>query len=58
MALKMCTYGFVKASRQWYNTIKQVLLPLGFKMSKADPSLLYYQNNNELEGIITIHVLR
>ena len=25
-------------------------------MSKADPSLFYYQNNNELEGIITIHV--
>ena len=25
-------------------------------MSKADPSLFYYKNNNELEGIVTIHV--
>ena len=25
-------------------------------MSKADPSLFYYQINNELEGIITIHI--
>ena len=33
-----------------------MLLSLGFKMSKADPSLFYYQINNELEGIITIHV--
>ena len=43
-------------SRQWYNTVKQVLLQLGFKMSKADPSLFYYKSNNELEGIVTIHV--
>ena len=25
-------------------------------MSKADSSLFHYQNNNELENIITIHV--
>ena len=25
-------------------------------MSKADPSLFHYQNNSELEGIITNHV--
>ena len=25
-------------------------------MSKADPSLFYYQNSKELEGIIAIHV--
>ena len=54
--LKKCTYGLVDASRQWYNTVKQVLLQLGFKMSKAEPSLFYYKNNNELEGIVTIHV--
>ena len=54
--LKTCTYRLVDASRQWYNTVKQVLLSLCFKMSKADPSLFYYQNNNKLEGIIAIHV--
>ena len=25
-------------------------------MSKADPSLFYYYHNNELQGIIAIHV--
>ena len=54
--LKKCAYGLVDASRPWYNTIKQVLLSLGFKMLKADQSLFYCQNNNEQEGIITIHV--
>ena len=29
---------------------------LVFKLSKADASLFYYQNNNKLERIITIHV--
>ena len=33
-----------------------MLLSLGFKISKADQSLFYYQNNNELQGITTIHV--
>ena len=46
----------VEASRQWYNTVRQVLLSLVFKIPKADPSLFYYKNINELEGIITIHV--
>ena len=54
--LKKCTCGFADTLRQWYNTVKQVLLSLGFKMSKADPSLFFYQNNNKLEGIIKIHV--
>ena len=43
---KKCKYGLVDASRQWYNTVQQVLLELGFKMAKADPSLFYYKNNN------------
>ena len=55
--LKKCTYRFVDTSRQWYGTVKQALLSLGFKMSKADTHpYFFYQNNNELEGIITIHV--
>ena len=29
--LKKCTDGLVDASRQWYNTVKQVLLSLGIK---------------------------
>ena len=32
-----------------------MLLFLGFKISKANQSLFYYQNNNELQGITTIH---
>ena len=49
--LKRCTYRLFDASRQWYNTVKQVLLSLGFKMSKADQCLFYCQNNNELEAV-------
>ena len=54
--LKKCLYRFADASKEWHNTVKQVLLSLGFKMSKVDPSLFYYQNNSKLEGIITMHV--
>ena len=54
--LKKSTHGLLDASRQWYKTVKHVLLSIGFKMSKADQSLFYCQNNNKLEDIITIHV--
>ena len=37
---EMCHLKKVHASRQRYNTVIQVLLSLGFKMSKADPSFI------------------
>ena len=36
--LKKCTYGLIGLSKQWYHTVKQVLLSLGFKTSKANRS--------------------
>ena len=56
--LKRCTYRLFDASRHWYNTVKQVLLSLGFKMSKADQCLFYCQNNNELEAVNVDDFLR
>ena len=56
--LKRCTYRLFDASRHWYNTVKQVLLSLGFKMSKADQCLFYCQNINELEAVNVDDFLR
>ena len=54
--LNKCPYGLADASRKWYIKVKGVLISLDVKMSKADPSLFYYYHNNELQGIIAIHV--
>ena len=54
--LNKCPYGLVDASRKWYVKVKDVLISLDVKMSKADPSLFYYHHNNEPQGIIAIHV--
>ena len=51
-----CPYGLVNASRKWYIKVKDVLISSDVKMSKADPSLFYYYHNNELQGIVAIHV--
>ena len=54
--MNKCPYGLVDASRKWYIKVKGVLISLDVKISKADPSLFYYYHNNELQGIIAIHV--
>ena len=56
LVLKKCSYGLVNASRKWYNKVKSVLLSLNLKMSKGDPSLFYYYQNDKLLGIVAIHV--
>ena len=43
---------FRDPSRKWYNIIKIYLLSLGLVMSKADPALFYYHDNNNLNGMI------
>jgi hypothetical protein len=37
-------YGLNQAPRAWYARLSTKLLQLGFKISKADNSLLYFQN--------------
>ena len=41
---------FRDVSRKWY------LLFIGLVMSKADPALIYYHDNNNLIGMIAMHV--
>ena len=36
--------------------MKSVLLSLNLKMSKGDPSILYYYKNDRLSGVVAIHV--
>ena len=54
--IKKCIYGLGDASRKWYNSVKAYLLSIGLVMSKADPALFYYHNDNNLIGMIAIHV--
>ena len=54
--LKKCIYCTRDASRKWYNRVKTYLLSIGLVMSKADPALFYYHDNNNLIGMIAIHV--
>ena len=48
--LKKCIYGLGDASHKWY------LLSIGLVMSKADPALIYYHDNNNLIDMIAMHV--
>ena len=54
--LKKCIYGLGDPSCKWYNRVKTYLLSIGLVMSKADPALFYYHDNNNLIGMIAIHV--
>ncbi|PKU80787.1 Retrovirus-related Pol polyprotein from transposon TNT 1-94 [Dendrobium catenatum] len=46
--LHKAIYGLKQAPRQWYNTLTEHLLSLGFAHSKADPSLFLYNSNGIL----------
>ena len=48
--------GLLMHQENGTSKVKGVLISLDVKMSKADPSLFYYYHNNELQGIIAIHV--
>ena len=54
--IKKCIYGLGDASRKWYNSVKAYLLSIGLVMSKADSALFYYYKDNNLIGMIAIHV--
>ena len=54
--LKTCVYGLNDASRTWYLRVREELMLLGVKPSSYEPSLFYWHHENNLQGLITIHV--
>ena len=54
--LRRCIYGLNDASRYWYFRIREELLKHGCKCSKLDPSLFTFHENEQLQGILIIHV--
>ncbi|KAI0493312.1 hypothetical protein KFK09_027589 [Dendrobium nobile] len=44
--LKKALYGLKQSSREWYATLSNHLIKLGFKISNSDPSLLTYKSGN------------
>ncbi|PKU66732.1 Retrovirus-related Pol polyprotein from transposon TNT 1-94 [Dendrobium catenatum] len=44
--LQKAIYGLKQSPRQWYSTLTEHVISLGFTCSQADPSLLTYQHTN------------
>ncbi|PKU70861.1 Retrovirus-related Pol polyprotein from transposon TNT 1-94 [Dendrobium catenatum] len=44
--LQKAIYGLKQSPRQWYTTLTDHVISLGFKCSQADPSLLSYTHNH------------
>ncbi|KAG1681910.1 Retrovirus-related Pol polyprotein from transposon RE2 [Nymphon striatum] len=54
--LNKCVYGLTDASRNWFLSVKKVLLQLECIQSKIDPAIFYWHFNDHLEGMFLMHV--
>lgn len=54
--LKHTLYGLKDGARQFYESVKDELLKLGFSQCKLDPAVFYILENRKLRGIICCHV--
>ena len=54
--LKKCLYGLQDASRMWYLKVEKRLKQLGFQQSVMDYGLFYLKKNDNLIGLIGLHV--
>ena len=54
--LRHCLYRLLEAARQFYDSVKEVLITLGCCQCKLDLALFIYTHNNKLSGIIALHV--
>ena len=54
--LNKSVYGLKDASREWYFTIKTLLMNQGCKQILTDPSAFSYYENNVLSGVFLMHV--
>lgn len=54
--LKKCLYGLSDASRQFYMSVREVLLQIGCKQSICDHSFFYFEREGTLEGVVVSHI--
>ena len=54
--LNKSVYGLKDASREWYLTIKTLLMNQGCKQLLTDPSAFCYYENDVLSGVFLMHV--
>ncbi|KAL2093504.1 hypothetical protein ACEWY4_010816 [Coilia grayii] len=55
--LKKCVYGLADASLYWYNRVKQIVLEAGGKISKVDPAVFYWTDQDcAVTGVLACHV--
>ena len=55
--LNKCVYGLSDASLQWYLRIKSFVINSGGVISKLNPSLfLWYDQDKQLRGLMAVHV--
>ena len=56
LELTKCVYGLMDAPRRWWITLTQQLVMLGMKQSELDPCVFYWFDNQQLGGIMALHV--
>ena len=49
--LQKCVYGLNDAARNWYFTVKTLLLKLNCSQLKTDPAAFFYYHDGRLAGI-------
>ena len=54
--LVKCVYGLMDAPLRWWRSITATLKMLGMKQSEMDPCVFIYFHNNQLAGLIALHV--
>ena len=55
--LNKCVYGLSDASLNWYCRVKSLLLELGACVSKVDPAVCYWlDENDDVYGMLACHV--
>ena len=56
LKLKHGLYGLKDGARQFFISVKEELLKLGFKQCTLDPAIFYVRKGEKLRGIICCHV--
>lgn len=55
--LRKCVYGLADASLYWYNRVKNIMIEAGGIMSKVDPAVFYWLDEDKnVTGVLACHV--